>query len=112
MKNIELEKYKAILLHLIQHTLQHLGELQRRLTELHDNKSITQEYKTEKVTELATESVRILATLEPALPLALQEFAEFKDFIESCIFTVNRMRESAKVTTNLCNCKGCNDHIK
>lgn len=97
----------ALLLHLIQHTLQHLGELQRRLSQLHDNKSIAESYRTEKITELAAESVRLLTTLEPALPLALQEFPEFKDFIESCIDTVKRMRESAKVTTNICNCKGC-----
>lgn len=98
---------KSLLLHLIQHTLQHLGELQRRLSQLHDNKSIAESYRTEKITELATESVRLLTTLDPALPLALQEFPEFKDFIESCIDTVKRMRESAKVTTNICNCKGC-----
>ncbi len=98
---------KQILLHMIYHNLTHLGELQRRLSTLHSATGVSDSYKKEKITEWATITVRLLGEIEPALVFALEHYPEFKDFINSCIDTLKKMREAEGIKTNICQCKGC-----
>ena len=98
---------KSILLHMIHHNLIHLGELQRRLATINGAQGISDSYRKEKITEWATLSIRILNTIEPALPFALIEYPEFKDFIQSCVDTIAKMKEAEKIKGNICQCKGC-----
>lgn len=97
------------LLHMINSTLLHLGELQRRLAQLHEAKGISESYRKEKITEWATLTVRLLTTIEPALEIAQQEFPEYKDFITSCCDTIAKMKEAQGIKGNICQCRGCND---
>lgn len=95
------------MLHLIQHTILYLGELQRRLAQLNKLKKLDESYTQEQIVQISQDSIRLLHTLEPCLPYALTKFPEFKDFILSCSDAIARIKKDNAIEGYACDCKGC-----
>lgn len=99
--------HKQIILHMVTHSIKHLADLQLRLTRLNESKDADPEAKKIEIVALSTETIELLSTLEPALPLALKELPEFKTWIVSAQDALQRIKADNGILGNICQCKGC-----
>lgn len=104
---MSIDKLQQYTLHMLEYSILLLGEYQRRLRQLDELLKVDPIVTQEKINQLAGDSIRLLKIIEPALPYAITQFPEFKEFLVSCSDTVSKIKKDNGIDGK-CECRGCN----
>jgi hypothetical protein len=100
-------KSNDIILHMVTGNLKIIADLQRRLSQLNENKETSSDIKEAEKIRLSTETIQHLAVIEPALNLAIKEMPEFKVWLTSAQDALIRIKADGGIIGNICECRGC-----
>lgn len=93
--------------HLLLHVTLFLGELQRRLEQLHESPTLDKEYTKLQITQLSKDTIKLLQALEPCLPYAIKHMPKWKDFYVSCQESITKIKKDLSIDGPSCECDGC-----